>query len=126
MTIQIDTVTLPDLVIDGEFEFTGVRAEVAHSLGGTPIVWEDSIQGKPLDLVGTRDEGWIDRTTLLALQALAGVAGATYTLTYESDTYNVRFRHEDVPAIEAFPIIPRPNPDGTDWYSNVRIKLMEV
>jgi hypothetical protein len=126
MAISIDAVSLPDLVIEGEFDFTGVRAEVALSLGGTPIVWEDSVQGKPIDLVGGNDTGWIDRSTLVSLLALAAVAGATYTLTYESDTYNVRFRHEEAPAIEATPIIPRPNPDGTDWYNNVRIKLMEV
>lgn len=126
MAISLDSVSLPDLLMDNEFGWNGVQAVVEMSLGGRPIVWEGSASGKEIDLVGGSDWGWMDRTTLLALQALASVPQATYTLSYEGASYTVRFRHEDNPTIEAEPIIPRPNPSGTDWFRNVTIRLMEV
>jgi len=125
MAITLDAVTLPDLVIENEYEWSGVRAVAEHSLGGTPIIWEQENYGRPLDLTGGPEYGWVTRETLNDLQALAAVPGATYTLTYESDTYTVRFRHEET-AISARPIIPRPNHVDADYYNNVVIRLMEV
>ena len=126
MTITIDTITLPDVLRYEELGDSSVRADVRMSLGGAPIVFEQAVGGKYMDLVGTSDQAWIARDTLIALRAIARVPYATYTLTYESDVYTVRFRHEDQPVIEAEALVDRPNHEGDDWYTNVRIKLMEI
>jgi len=126
MSITLGGISLPDLTKDGEFSQQQVRAVVEFSLGGTPNIWEDLKYGKSIDLIGTSDTGWIDRQTLLDLQALVGVPLVSYSLDYEGELKTVRFRHEDQPVIEADPIIPRPNHVTTDYYNNVRIKLMEV
>ena len=126
MAITLDGITLPDLVIGNEFAETKVRSVVAESLGGKPIIWETSRSMRLLDLIGGDDFGWIERSVLVSLRARADVVGATYDLVYESDTYTVRFRNEDTPAIEAEPIIPRPNHAAGDYYNNVRLKLMII
>lgn len=123
MAITLGGVTLPDLVIGDEYAWTGIEAAVDMTVGGAPIVWEREVSGQPLDLVGGDDWGWITRTTLESLKALAAVARSTYTLSFEGTDYTVRFRHEEG-ALEATPIIPRPNHDGTDYYRGVRIRLM--
>ena len=126
MAITLEEIELPDLVWDNEFSRVPVVAEVDMSLGGTPIIWEQAIEGLPIDLVGGLDTAWILRSVLSSLRTLARVPEALYTLSYEGSNYVVRFRHEDSPVIEASPVVPRPNHEDEDWYNNVRIKLMEV
>lgn len=126
MAVILEGITLPDLVIDNEFSNLKIRAEEEKSLSGRSIIWEQSTSFKPIDLIGGDDFGWISRTDLLQVQAFAEVAGATYTLNYEGTIYTVRFRNEDAPAIETDLVVPRSNPEGGDWYHNLRIKLMEI
>lgn len=123
------TIALPGLVVESDIAPTAVRAETTKTLSGRLVIWETTEHGgKNIDLSGGTDYGWLTRADLIALQALASVAGATYTLTLADDagTITVRFRNEDQPAIEASPLVPRPNPADTDYYNNTRIKLMEV
>jgi len=124
MTITLGGIELPDLVKDFEHSWSGVEAVADRSIGGAPIIWERKITGRPLDLVGGEDTAWIARSTLNALQALAGVPRATYVLDYEGVQNTVRFRHEDGHAIEATPLVARPNHEDADYYRNVRIRLM--
>lgn len=126
MAITLDGIDLPDLVIENEFQETKVKAVVAESLGGKAIIWETSRSMRSIDLIGGVDFGAIERSVLVSLRALADVVGASYTLVYESSTYTVRFRNEEAGAIDASPINPRPNHADTDWYNNVKIKLMVV
>jgi len=126
MAITLDSITLPDVLRYEEFGDSSVRADVRMSLGGAPIVFEQAVGGKYIDLVGTADQAFITRSVLMSLRALARIPYAEYTLTYESDVYTVRFRSEEQPVIEAEALVDRPNHDSTDWYNNVRIKLMEI
>jgi hypothetical protein len=126
MSSTIGGVTLPDVVIENEFAQAGVRSVVEFSLGGQPIVWEDYKYGKYIDLVGSTNQAWITRETLNDLLALIEIPSVSYTLDYEGDTITVRFRHEDPPVLIADPIAPRPNQGDSDYYNNLRIKLMEV
>lgn len=122
-------IALPGLVIESDIAPVGVRAETTKTLSGRLVIWESAEHGgRNIDLVGGSDYGWLMRTDLVALQALAAIPRATYTLVLADGAgdLSVRFRNEDAPAIEATPIIPRPNPADTDWYNNIRIKLMEV
>lgn len=124
MAITLDGLTLPNLVKEDEFGKSKVRSIVNETLGGTPIIWESARTIKPFDLIGGNDWGWISRTTLISLRTKADVVGATYTLVYEAETITVRFRNEEGNAIEATPLVARPNHDDTDWYNNVVLKLM--
>lgn len=126
MAITLDGVSLPDLIIEDEFSQSKVRSVFNETLGGRAVVWETSRSIKYLDLMGGEDFGWITRSTLSSLRAKADVPGATYTLVYESDTYTVRFRNEEGDAIEATPVVARPNQATGDYYKNVTIKLMAL
>lgn len=123
MAIILGGVSLPDLTIEQEFGWTGIEAAVDRSVGGSPIVWEREITGRSLDLVGGDDTGWITRSALESLKALASIARAAYSLSFEGEECTVRFRHEEG-AIEAAPVVPRPNQASGDYYRNVRIRLM--
>jgi hypothetical protein len=125
MTIQIDTVELAkDLIVEDEFNWTGVESVVDMSVGGVPIIWESEKTGQPMDLVGGEKFGWLLRGVLKDVHALACVPRATYTLILGGESMTVRFRHEDEPVIEAEPMQPTPDVEDTDRYKNVRIKLM--
>lgn len=127
MSIFLGGAELPDLVNSDELAAPRVAAVVEKSVINTPIVFEgEQSTGQPITLVGGDDTAWITRSRLLAIQAMADVPGATYTLSYEGVERTVRFRNEDPPAVFAEPLVPRPNASGTDYYRNVTIKLMEV
>ena len=129
--IKLGDLVLPeDLILEGEFEWVPVRAETGRTLGGRLVVWEDRIEGgKPLDLVATEASGWLSRAQAEALWEMASEPGATYTLLYGPDgqekSFTVRFRHEDAPVLELWPVVPRPFYEPGDLYYG-RIKLMEV
>lgn len=127
MNMFLNTIELPGLVIANDMTGTAIRATASKTLSGRSVVWEEQTTGgRTLDLVGGSDYGWLIRDDLQALNALANTTGATVTLTLaDSSTITVRFRHEDT-AIEATPLVARPNPEATDYYNNVIIRLMEV
>jgi len=126
MAITLEGVVLPDLVNDLAFEWSGVESVVDKALDGSNIVWEQTKDGKLINLMGGNDWGFITYEILEDIQALASLPNATYTLSYEGVDTLVRFRNEDPPAISATPIIIRPNPSSSDYYNNVEIRLMEV
>lgn len=127
MRISLDGIELPDLIIEHELSWTGVESKKEMTLGGVPVIWEQSYVGKPINLVGGEtDADWITRETLIALQALASTSEATYSLIHEGTTTTVRFRNEDPPAIEATPIVARARKVLPEYYTKVKIKLMEV
>lgn len=126
MAISLGGTTLPDLVLDTTFRFgsPAVRSIFNPSRNGTPLIFEQNINYKEANLVGDSNAGWIDHETLLELIALAEVPNSSYTLSYEGTDYTVYFRKWDQPVIEADPLVPRPNPENSDWYNNVNIKLL--
>ncbi len=126
MSVQLDTIVLPDLIIQDIYGNPLIAADVEMSIGGVPIIHEQDFIGKSITLVGSADSGWMPFSDLQNLITIAAVKGASYSLAYESTTFTVRFRHEDSPVIEADAIIPRPNHVATDWFNNILIKLMEV
>lgn len=125
--ISIESINLPGLVLADDVAHTAVRSDVAKTLAGGLVIWETTEpSGRVITLAGGDDYGWLERSTLQSLQALASVPGATYSLTTPSETITVRFRNENPPAVEATPIVERPNPAAGDWYNKISIKLMEV
>jgi hypothetical protein len=126
-TITLHATELPGLVVADDCSHTGIRSTVAKTLNGGLVIWErPELAGREIDLVGGDDFGWLARSALKTLQGLASIAGATYILVTPEESITVRFRNETPPAIEATPIVSRPNQADTDYYKNVKIKLMEV
>lgn len=127
MSVLLGGLILPsDLLLEDEFSFSGVEARVERTLGGAPLVWEQPVSGRPIDLVGGDDFAWISRANLQSLAALASAPGAKHAFDYHGRIYRVRFRHEDYPALAARPVLPEPNVLSPDWCMDLRIKLMEV
>lgn len=124
---SLGAVTLSGLVIVDDVSHTGVRSEVTKTLAGGVVIWETAEQsGRLIELRGGEDFGWLLRSSLQALRAMAAVPGATYTLTTPEEVFTVRFCNETPPAISATPLVARPNQAAGDYYNNVTIKLMEV
>jgi len=125
MSITLEGIDITGLVIESEFltNVTGV-SQIAND--GSLIVYEETVKFKELIFVGGSDWGWLDRTTMKALHALADVIGAYYELNYEGTVYNVRFMSEDSPVIFGDSLIKRSNAADTDYYNNIVLKLMQI
>ncbi len=124
MAITLDTITLPALKMYPEtFAQVELGTVAERAIDGTLHEWARSEPGFAIDLTGTANKGWITKAILDDLSDLAAVKDATYELVYEALTYNVRFRIEDKPVIEADPIRDRVPEQDTDEYNNVVIKL---
>lgn len=125
MAITLATLTLPeDLLWQDEFLHDAVAQNTTRTEGGALIVEESAITaGRPITLVGGADAGWMTRSDLIALRALADAAATTRLLTLnDGRTFNVMFAR---PAIEAEPIIAFNFPVAADFYA-VTLKLFTV
>jgi len=126
-TFTLGGVNLPVNIIWQDREaFNPVAQSVRRTLGGKVVVFTQTlIEGRPITLASISDQGWMLYPIVQSIQALADVAGTTYSLVIDSTTYTVVFRHEESPAFVARPLISRILPDATDWFL-VTIKLMTV
>lgn len=99
-----------------EFTWVAVERSVERSITGAQVVDQAAkVAGRPITLQGVRDQGWIRRATLLAVQALADVPGATYTLKLaDGREFEVMFAPEN--PIEAEPISRPELPASTHPY----------
>jgi len=118
LTDGVVTVTLSDdlLRID-EHAWSPVRQSVSPTLTGALFIDVSVMQaGEPITLAGAADSsGAITRAQFAQLRALADVAGKTYTLTYRGTAYEVVWRHEDAPALDARDLIDYADPIASDW-----------
>ncbi len=120
------TVAIPaDVWWSDEFAWTPVAQATSRSLTGARIVQVGlKVKGRPITLTSSERGGWVPRSTVLALQALAAVPGATYTLTLaDGRAFTVAFDAER--DFTATPI--RPAADMTDASKyRVTLPLIEV
>ena len=108
------------------YSWSGIASSVDRSLGGNLLVWSSEIQnGQPIDLVALENRGWISKTIADQLLSISSVIGGTYTLDYRNQIYTIRFRHQDFPALELYPIIARKE-FSTDAVFYGKIKLETV
>ena len=126
--MELGGITLSsDLHWVNQFGHSGVDGRMVRSRNNTPLVWEQPAGPRAFDLVGSENTGTLKLSEIQALQVLAAVPGATYSLIFNGVTSTVRFRNWDQPVIEdSDPLGPREAMTGTDIYKNVRIKLMEA
>lgn len=90
----LDTLELPrGMVWIDEMDWVPVDRSMERGITGHPIFDEYiTVAGRPITLMAVDDGGWIRRSTLLALQQLATVPGAVYTLTLaDGRQFFVRF-----------------------------------
>ena len=114
------------LVWADEFAWHPVLREAEYSITGALLLDASTrLAGRPITLQGSEDAGWLPRTTLLALYALAENASATHALTLaDGRTYTVTFAAGDTP-IEAAPLA-RPELPPAAWPYIATIRLIEV
>lgn len=108
----------------------GVAQSVTPTIGGGAIVVAQEItEGKHITLVSGDDFGMLTKAQVDAVKELAEEPGGVFMLELEYgstvESYSVVFRHDDPPAFDASPLIPRIVSDATDLF-RAQIKLMIV
>lgn len=102
-------------------QWSPVGQEVAPTIGGGMVIWSTRLSsGRPITIELTAEHAWVDTNTADALQRLADVPDAVYTMAWDNTSRRVRFKHQDPPALSLEPLAP-----GLDWFVG-QIKLMEV
>lgn len=127
MTLILGTVTLDDNM---QWIDRAQQAPVAQSdqrtVAGNLVTFAQGLTlGRPITLEANEDQGWITFAEVLALEALAAVAGATYSLQIEAEFFAVQFRHVDPPAVDFRPLISRLNIAPADFMVG-QIRLTQV
>lgn len=127
MTLILATIDLNDDMqwIDRARQIQVAQTDQRTVAGNLVTFAQNLTLGRPITLEATERQGWIMYQEVLDLEALAEVAGATYSLQIEADVYIVQFRHSDPPAVDFRPLIPRLNIDPADYMVG-QIKLTQV
>ena len=105
---QLGDLILPDSLqwIDRD-SWSPVNQEAATTLGGGTVIFSQTrIDGRPVTLEATDGITWLDQDAVDALKAMASQAGATFTLTWESESFTVLFGHHNPPAVSFTPLWP--------------------
>lgn len=103
-----------------------VSQKVVRTLGGLPVFYHATLYGAvPITIESLEDQGWQTRATVERLYEMASVAGAQYLLDLGSTQFSVMFRHDDPPAFDATPLIPRTVAEVGDYFT-IKLKLITV
>lgn len=126
MAHTLDAVSLPSgLIWTDEFDWTEAEHEAEYSITGAVLV--DAavrLAGRPITLQGEEDAGWIDRSVLLAVQALAAAPGQVYTFVHhDGRSFSAVFAPRDPITARA---VARPELPPSDWPYVATIRLIEV
>ncbi|WP_298623130.1 hypothetical protein [uncultured Zoogloea sp.] len=120
LTDGVTTWTLPDdLVRIDEHSHSPVRQAITPTLTGALWIDVSEMQGgEPITLRGVQAGdfyfGEITRSLFDQLRAAADVPGQIYTLTWRGTAYQVIWRHEDAPALDAEGVTDYYDPAPTD------------
>lgn len=134
MSITLGLIELPgDLRWSDEFTWLPTVSQVELACNGAVWVEESAqLSGRPITLESGTDNSrlhWavVSRATVGALHALASVTHATpLVLVLEDErSFNVRFRHQDGPAVEARPLRHIAPHIAGDLY-HITLRLMQV
>ncbi len=128
MTITLGELTLPPYLLwEDEIGWSAVMQTTGYFLSGSLEIQEGiKLSGRPITLVGEMHLGWITRSLLLSIQALAQTP-QELPLDYHGREFTVRFRQgNNEKPVEAVPLVKRIPPKDTDKYHSLVIRLMEV
>lgn len=125
-------IVLNGTVLNGSLQWTNKRSyssvaqEVLTTLGGNPVIYSKSLQGnRPVVLEAAEDTGWLTHSMVTAIEAMASVPGAVYTLNFHGEIFSVVFAHHESPAVDLRPLQPKAVPEPDDYYIGT-IKLITV
>ena len=125
-THTLGAVQIPeDVWWSDEFAWSPVEQSTTRSLTGALIVQLGTkTKGRPITLTSNDRGGWVARSTVIALRALAATAGATYTLTLaDGRSFTVSFDAEK--DFTAEPVRPSADMAGATPY-RITLPLIEV
>lgn len=134
MTIDVayngTIVNLPaDLKWVDEFTWTPVEQSVEYTITGAMVVQTGvKLGGRPITLQPEDNESaWVSRSNLQTLLTWSEVAGRQMQLTIRGQNRTVMFRHHELPAISAEPVVHYSDGDVSsgDYYL-VTLKFIEV
>lgn len=108
------------------FTVQSVAQSVRRTLAGNMVIYAGQLnKGENITLVGSEDYGWLTKTQVEAIRAIAQIPMVIYTLEFDGQFYQVVFRHHEAPAIEFRPLVHRETHENTDYFIGT-IKLMTV
>lgn len=114
------------LVWIDEFKVSKVAQTNERTLGGQFVSYElGLVEGFDITLEAQTETGWLTKSQVEALTALADQVSATFALDFEGQLFTVQFRHDEPPAVDFTPIIFRSNSEPGDFFTGV-IKLRTV
>lgn len=105
-----------------------VEQSVRVTLGGRTVInAAPLVNGRNITLVASEDTGWLTKTDVEHLEAMAAIPGAVWSFTYHGEVVDalVVFRHHEAPALDMSPLTPKKEPLPEDYYIGT-IKLMQV
>ncbi|MBO9484660.1 hypothetical protein [Salinisphaera sp. G21_0] len=117
--MKLDTITLPDdLLWINEFEWSPVEQSREHSLTGALLIQEQAkLQGRPIELTGGQNAGWVSRKTVLELHGLTAIPDKVMNLTLpDMRKLNVIFDRSSGSPISASPVLKEAYPDDNSYY----------
>lgn len=129
LTVGAAVVELPaDLYWSDELAWNAVEQTVQRSLTGALVVSTQARQGgRPISLepplAGV--SAWMTRSDLEQLQDWANQPGLVLTLSIRDQSYQVVWRHQESPVIDATPVIFYADVALDDAYT-AKLKFMEV
>lgn len=127
MAITLNGTTLNSgMVWEERHNSQGVIQSLENTISGGAVIFARAHIGvKNITLRSLDDQGWITYDAMQALIILADAPGQAYTLIIGAEQFTVMFRHQDAPALELAPIIPRGVPVAGDYFRGT-IKLMAI
>jgi hypothetical protein len=101
-TVQFNDIVEQGLYIDEEHKWLPIGQSLKFALAGNPVVIENTRSGRPITIIAQEDRGWITKTTLLALKALASTPNVNFSFTFIDDSNQtivrtVRFKRDPYP-----------------------------
>lgn len=110
-----------------EFNWSEVEKTIGYSTGGALLIDVGTkLAGRPITLQGVDRHGWLRRSVLEEVRALAADGEAVYTFTHaDGRTFTVTFAAED--PVTAVPTTgTRPELPGADYPYVATVRLIEI
>ena len=125
-TIVLDGIVLnPSMRWAERYQSQGVAQAMNRTLGAVPVFFTNAlIKGEPITLVADENFGWLRRSVVDQVMAIAAVVGGQYVLAFNNVAIPVVFRHQAPPA-DMQPIAPR-TADAASDYLRGSIKLITI
>lgn len=126
MNIVLNGLALPAMLWPDEFNAQQVAQTSKRTLAGGIVVFHNQLTaGQSITLESSEKAGWLRRSQVQALKAMADQSGLVMSLSLRGQSYSVTFRHHEGNAFEAEPVFPYANPTADDYYI-ASIRLMTV